>query len=342
MTLGASQESMSCFLRKCPIHGNYTPWSAYSPCSKSCGGGVRTRFRTCTNPEPQYGGMNCSRYGDSNDKLACNVHNCPIDGGYSQWSNYSECSVSCGDGFRTRTRTCTSPVPQYGGRNCSHLGDTQQTQQCFVKICPVDGNYSTWSAFSSCSKTCGGGIKTRTRKCDNPAPIGDGKDCLRLGLPVESVACNAEECPVHGGYTSWSTFSTCSKSCQGGIQFRTRNCTNPPPQEGGMSCSRLGPPRETRSCASDPCPTDGGYGQWSGFGQCSVSCGGGSTSRTRKCDNPKPSNGGKDCSKLGPNEEIKTCNNDDCPGEHSFLPTEFYLDFNILVPVSLQQLNIGI
>lgn len=265
--------------------------------------------------------MNCSRYGDSVNKLACNVRGCPIDGGYTQWSNYSECSVSCGDGLRTRTRTCTNPVPQYGGRNCSHLGETKQTQPCFVMICPVDGNYSTWSAFSSCSKTCGGGIKTRTRKCDNPAPVGAGRDCLRFGLPVESVACNSHSCPIHGGYSSWSTFSTCSTSCQGGIQVRTRNCTKPPPQNGGMNCSRLGPPRETRSCSSDPCPIDGGYGEWSGFSQCSVTCDGGRTRRTRKCDNPRPSYGGKDCSMLGPNEEIKTCNIDDCPGkriEHVF------------------------
>ena len=36
----------------------------------------------------------------------------------------------------------------------------------------VDGRWSEWS---TCSKTCGAGSKTRT--CTNPVPVNDGEKC---------------------------------------------------------------------------------------------------------------------------------------------------------------------
>ena len=57
----------------------------------------------------------------------------------------------------------------------------------------VDGGFSTWSEFGSCSKSCGGGIETRHRKCNNPKPQNGGKNCA--GALSESRSCNNELCP---------------------------------------------------------------------------------------------------------------------------------------------------
>lgn len=35
-------------------------------------------------------------------------------------------------------------------------------------IVKVDGQWSAWGAMTSCSRTCGGGIRYRQRACDNP------------------------------------------------------------------------------------------------------------------------------------------------------------------------------
>ena len=40
--------------------------------------------------------------------------------------------------------------------------------------------------------TCGGGLRSRTRLCDNPPPQNNGKQCL--GEDEELQACNSEAC----------------------------------------------------------------------------------------------------------------------------------------------------
>ncbi|XP_078358676.1 neuronal pentraxin receptor-like [Oculina patagonica] len=58
----------------------------------------------------------------------------PKDGGYTPWS-VSECSVSCGGGTKTLSRTCTNPPPSNGGNDCSHLGPAEKTQECNTQEC---------------------------------------------------------------------------------------------------------------------------------------------------------------------------------------------------------------
>ncbi|NXA73705.1 ATS14 metalloproteinase, partial [Thryothorus ludovicianus] len=69
-----------------------------------------------------------------------------------------------------------------------------------------DGSWSTWSKFGSCSRTCGGGVRSRSRSCDNPAPAYGGRQCP--GATYEYQVCNAEECP--GPYQDFRA-QQCSK-----------------------------------------------------------------------------------------------------------------------------------
>ena len=57
---------------------------------------------------------------------------------------------------------------------------------------PVDGGWSSWIT-GPCSKTCGGGMQTKTRVCDNPKRSCGGKQCE--GSSTDSIKCNDFCCP---------------------------------------------------------------------------------------------------------------------------------------------------
>ena len=68
---------------------------------------------------------------------------------------------------------------------------------CLRSCCAisVDGGYSNWGSYTSCSATCGGGEQVRTRQCNNPTPQYKGKDCKWIGPANETRACNTFYCP---------------------------------------------------------------------------------------------------------------------------------------------------
>jgi len=174
---------------------------------------------------------------------------CPVDGEWSDWQKWSDCTESCGGGIRKRIRKCNNPAPENGGLKCP--GPAEEEEACNEDPCPIDGNWSAWDPWSSCPVTCGGGEETRRRTCTNPSPAFGGQSCPGVG--EQSRPCNEEPCPVDGNWSDWKDWSNCPVTCGGGVQNRSRTCTNPPPAFGGESCP--GESDETRACNEDPCPS---------------------------------------------------------------------------------------
>ncbi|XP_046379285.1 netrin receptor UNC5C-like isoform X2 [Haliotis rufescens] len=109
-----------------------------------------------------------------------------VNGGWSTWSSWTDCSAKCGKGKQRRTRTCTNPAPLNGGNICS--GEAVQQSPC-TAICPVDGLWAPWSSWSTCSPDC---IHHRRRSCDNPKPTNGGDYCN--GNDLDTTNCTGGMC----------------------------------------------------------------------------------------------------------------------------------------------------
>ncbi|XP_060595764.1 A disintegrin and metalloproteinase with thrombospondin motifs adt-1-like [Ruditapes philippinarum] len=225
-----------------------------------------------------------------------------VDGQWSAWSSWSSCDVTCSLGFQTKTRTCTNPAPANGGLDC--IGNNTDNKQCQNDPCPVHGIWSNWGSWGSCSVSCDVGMQRRDRSCSNPYPSRNGDHCF--GESRDDRLCFPGAC-ADGKWSSWENWGSCSVSCEGGIQSRLRTCSNPRPSLSGRNCG--GSSEQTRLCNKYAC-ADGGWSSWENWGSCSVSCGGGIQSRLRTCSNPTPSLLGRYCN--GSPDEIRTCNKQLC------------------------------
>ncbi|CAL4169889.1 unnamed protein product, partial [Meganyctiphanes norvegica] len=97
---------------------------------------------------------------------------------------------------------------------------------------------------------------------------------------------------VHGEWTPWSPWTSCSANCQ---RQRIRSCSDPTPSIGGRTCP--GKSTSSEKCTNGPCATrlvvHGEWSSWSPWKFCSAQC---QRQRNRSCTNPRPStNGGRTC-----------------------------------------------
>ncbi|XP_052790255.1 SCO-spondin-like isoform X2 [Mya arenaria] len=295
--VGNGTESKTCFLAPCPVAGNWGEWVTWSTCSATCNGGLEHRNRSCSNPAPQFGGHDC--VGNGTESKTCFLAPCPVAGNWGEWVTWSTCSATCNGGMEHRNRSCSNPAPQFGGHDC--VGNGTESKTCFLAPCPVAGNWGEWVTWSTCSATCNGGMEHRNRSCSNPAPQFGGHDCVGNG--TESKTCFLAPCPVAGNWGEWVTWSTCSATCNGGLEHRHRSCSNPSPQYGGQDCDGNG--TESKTCFLTHCPVAGNWSEWVTWSTCSASCNGGLEHRNRSCSNPAPQYGGQDCD--GNGTESKTC-----------------------------------
>ncbi|XP_063600047.1 hemicentin-1-like [Penaeus indicus] len=299
---GDEAHTRPCRPQPCPLDGNWSPWDPWGECSVTCGSGVRVRTRYCSAPAPLYGGRPCD--GNAAEEEPCSLRDCPVSGGWGEWTAWSDCSATCGQGLRQRTRLCDSPPPAAGGAHCQ--GDGLEVTPCSNPPCLLDGNWGAWAAWSVCSVSCGGGVRRRERACDDPPPSNGGRYCP--GSNTLEDYCNLDMCPVNGGWSSWSSWGSCTATCGGGQRRRFRTCDNPGPSQGGRACT--GPDTDSEACNTAKCPVNGAWGSWSEWSPCSMTCGLGMRVRTRLCNNPHPGFGGAPC--VGEERETTSCEGDTC------------------------------
>jgi hypothetical protein len=70
---------------------------------------------------------------------------CIVNGNWGVWGAWSTCSMTCGSGTVTRSRSCDNPAPANGGYHCP--GNMYDTTQCFKTTCP--GIYVIIECFPS-------------------------------------------------------------------------------------------------------------------------------------------------------------------------------------------------
>ena len=57
-----------------------------------------------------------------------------VNGGWTEWSVWSDCPETCGDEDLIRTRSCTNPSPENNGTVCQ--GSNTETISCSTAQCP--------------------------------------------------------------------------------------------------------------------------------------------------------------------------------------------------------------
>lgn len=152
-------------------------WSAWSPCSATCGRGVKYKQRRYRNEASKYVCRKklTERAGcEALQKYCPHQPTRPIEDPLcelGEWSSWSSCSVTCGKGVKTRDRkyknrmaakSCavgkTNPPKMqenlecWAEKQCDDLEEIDEDEDCPEKM---------WSDWSPCSVTCGKGFKVR-------------------------------------------------------------------------------------------------------------------------------------------------------------------------------------
>ncbi|XP_061194688.1 A disintegrin and metalloproteinase with thrombospondin motifs adt-2-like [Saccostrea echinata] len=182
-------------------YAEFKAWGQWSSCSKQCGGGKRSRSRQCSST----GNLPCS--GDTKEEQDCNKHTCPpkaLQRCYtcSHGKKNSDCTKI--ETCKKDEESCETKIRRDKGeirkkcektKDCKPKCDAKDkecTMCCTGDLCNKDHGYAefkAWGQWSSCSKQCGGGKRSRSRQCSSTGNLpcsGDTK---------EEQDCNKHTCP---------------------------------------------------------------------------------------------------------------------------------------------------
>ncbi|XP_030381112.1 protein madd-4 [Scaptodrosophila lebanonensis] len=265
--------------------------SEWSPCSVTCGEGIRRRAfkckifleysRTvatvndtlCEGPKPHDEVERCVEepcmlpshgYDDQfpRDSIKVGVSE---PGKTYLWreQGYTSCSASCLGGVEELIINC---VREDNGRVVSPFLCTPESKPearvrtCNDRPCPPRWNYSD---YTPCSKSCGIGIKTREVQCIHEVTRG-GENTMVVPNsmcpqppPADRQYCNVLDCPVRWEVGEWSK---CSHTCGYGFKDRKVECKQIMAQEHKIErpesmCPSVKPP-DKKPCNVKPCPPE--------------------------------------------------------------------------------------
>ena len=269
----------------CTQHGQWTMWSDWSPCSKTCDIGMRQRKRQCGNPAPAFGGRRC--IGRDVDTQICDdlppctptksaasaslVRESALVGNWAGWSEWSECSAAeCGKGFRTRRRKCFD-------NNCGK-GCDKQYEECEDKKCSGLMDVTDWTPWIKSNSSLGGAWYEKRFRFTYRSPV--SVDQVGQVNAEERFCTSTNQCSVtsisqkesqQSRPRNWSEWSKCTRECGTGYQVRLRDCPI-----GDRGC--LGYTIAERACNTQPCM--GHWSCWSAWSECDHL---GKKRRTRDC-----------------------------------------------------------
>ncbi|CAG6015861.1 unnamed protein product [Menidia menidia] len=279
--------AVPCNTQPCPASWSVGEWGE---CSRSCGGGARTRQVHCVQKTSHIhvDTLAASHCAESIPvrRQACNTHSCPPVWAVGQWS---QCSRKCGNGLKRRTVQCVNTNPgvqthTLPDSECAGLQKPASQESCFIKRCQkqrkVQWFVSTWQ---ECSASCGRGYQTRFIKCAEKDTAGKyrelaDKKCHHVPKPTVELhrLCALAECSTrttpavhrwrtpqhaypsqphpHSPLPEWhsSSWSRCTVTCGGGVQARTVQCqVHGKPSSG---CSLHNKPSLSQACNTKFCP----------------------------------------------------------------------------------------
>jgi len=134
---------------------------------------------------------------------------------------------------------------------------------------PLDCKEGVYSAYDTCTLSCGTGQQTRTRNpvrqpatpaaCGVDASLcdqswGGGRECDGGAFTwSETRDCNTHACPIDCQVSQWGHWDPCTKSCGAGGTHRVRVITTAV-QHGGKVCPSLrDPPTGLKACNTHAC-----------------------------------------------------------------------------------------